>query len=150
MQNRRRAPHEITPQSEDRGLFKRDVGQFGVTLVPHIKRSSRGDLVVRGYLNDKQEIFVVFAGRRAKNAAAIEARIKAMFARAKQAAAKAGTRPPEINDIRLPIRVEGAWRSRFQRDISGWDHRSYQLLAARWAFSDADGVTNLGGRPPFA
>ncbi|MEP4037009.1 hypothetical protein [Pseudophaeobacter sp.] len=150
MQNRRRAPNEITPQSEDTGLFKKDLGQFRVSLVPHIKRSSRGDLVVRGYLNDKQEIFVVFAGRRAKDALAVETRVNSMFAQATQAAVRSGSRPPEVNQIRLGVHVEGAWRSRFQRDVSGWDHRSYQLLASRWAFADAEGMTNLGGRPPFS
>ncbi len=150
MQNRRRAPNQITPQSEDRGLFKKDVGQFRISLVPHFKRSSRGDLVVRGYLNDKQEVFVVFAGRRAKNALAVEKRLQTLLSHATQSAAKVGAQSPDINAIRLPVHVEGAWRSRFQRDVSGWDHRSYQLLASRWAFSDADGVTNLGGRPPFS
>ena len=150
MQNRRRASKEITHRSEDQGLFKKDLGQFRVSLVPHIKRSSRGDLVVRGYLNDRREVFVIFAGRRAKEALAVESRIKAMFVQASQAAAKAGRKPPEVNAIRLPIHVEGSWRSRFQRDVSGWDHRSFQLLASRWAFSDADGMTNLGGRPPFS
>ncbi|OIQ37547.1 MAG: hypothetical protein BM558_12830 [Roseobacter sp. MedPE-SW] len=150
MQNRRRAPKEITHKTEDQGLFKKDLGQFAVSLVPHIKRSSRGDLVVRGYLNDKREIFVIFAGRRAKDAVAVESRLKAMFVRANQAAVKAGSPPPEVNQIRLAIRVEGSWRSRFQRHVSGWDHKSFQLLASRWAFSDADGMTNLGGRPPFA
>lgn len=150
MQNRRSPAKEVTPESEDRGLFKKDVGQFRVSLVPHMKRSSRGDLVVRGYLNDKSEVFVIFAGRRTKEATAIEMRLKRMFTQVNQAAAKARSRMPDINNIRLPIHVEGAWRSHFERDDSGWDHRSYQLLAARWAFSDEDGVTNLGGRPPFA
>lgn len=150
MQNRRSAPNQITHKSEDTGLFKKDLGQFRVSLVPHIKRSSRGDLVVRGYLNDSKEIFVIFAGRRAKEALAVESRVKALFVQANQAAAKAGGKPPEVNHIRLPVHVEGSWRSRFQRDVSGWDHRSFQLLASRWAFSDADGMTNLGGRPPFS
>ncbi len=150
MQNRRRAPNEITQNSEDTGLFKKDLGQFRVSLVSHIKRSSRGDLVVRGYLNDKQEIFVVFAGRRAKDALAVETRVNSMFAQATQAAVRSGSRPPEVNQIRLGVHVEGSWRSRFQRDVSGWDHRSYQLLASRWAFADAEGMTNLGGRPPFS
>jgi hypothetical protein len=150
MQNRRRAPKEITATSEDQGLFKKDLGQFRVALVPHIKRSSRGDLVVRGYLDNTREVFVIFAGRRAKEALPIESRVKAMFVQASQAAAKADRKPPEVNAIRLPIHVEGSWRSRFQRDVSGWDHRSFQLLASRWAFADADGMTNLGGRPPFS
>ncbi|MGR3621432.1 hypothetical protein [Pseudophaeobacter sp.] len=150
MQNRRSSTKEITPESEDKGLFKKDLGQFRVALVPHVKRSSRGDLVIRGYLNDKDEIFVVFAGRRTKDAVAVETRLKNMLAQANQAAARTRSAPPEINSIRLPIHVEGAWRPRFQSSDSGWDHRSYQFLAARWAFTDVDGMTSLGGRPPFS
>lgn len=150
MQNRRSAPNEITHTSEDRGLFKQKLGQFRVALVPHIKRSSRGDLVIRGYLNDSREVFVIFAGRRARDALVIENRVKALFVRANQAAVKAGIAPPEVNQIRLPVRVEGSWRSRFQRDVSGWDHKSFQLLASRWAFVDGEGMTNLGGRPPVS
>ena len=108
MQNRRRASKEITHRSEDQGLFKKDLGQFRVSLVPHIKRSSRGDLVVRGYLNDRREVFVIFAGRRAKEALAVESQIKSMFARAKQAAAKAGRTPPDVNANRLHVHVEGS------------------------------------------
>lgn len=149
MQNRRNPTKQVTPESEDKGLFKKDVGQFRVALVPHIKRSSRGDLVIRGYLDGKAEVYVIFAGRRTRDASAIEARLLKMLSLANHAAAKSRSPMPEINSIRLPIHVEGAWRSRFQRDVSGWDHRSYQLLAARWAFSDEDGMTSLGGRPPF-
>lgn len=149
MQNRRTPPRKITPKSEDLGLFKKDLGQFWVALVPHIKRSSRGDLVIRGYLNGTSEVFVIFAGRRTKQALPVESRLKAMFARAARAAAKSQSDPPQINKIRLPVHIEGAWRPRFQSDDSGWDQRSFQLLASRWAFADAEGVTNLGGRPPF-
>ncbi|WP_278922869.1 MULTISPECIES: hypothetical protein [Pseudophaeobacter] len=149
MQNRRSALKDITPKVEDRGLFKKDLGQFRVALVPHIKRSSRGDLVIRGYLNGTAEVFVIFAGRRTKEALGIESRLKTMYARLNHAAAKSGTEPPQINSVRLGIRVEGSWRPRFQRDTSGWEHRSYQLLAARWAYADLDGMTNLGGRSPF-
>jgi hypothetical protein len=149
MQNRRSATKDVTPHSEDRGLFKKDLGQFPVALVPHMKRSSRGDLVIRGYLNGTSEIYVIFAGRRAKEAAPIENLLNAKLSQAVEEASKARRAPPEVNKIRLPVNVEGAWRSRFQRDVSGWDHRSYQFLASRWAFLDADGMTNLGGRPPF-
>jgi hypothetical protein len=149
MHNRRSPTQNITPKSEDTGLFKKDLGQFAVALVPHMKRSSRGDLVIRGYLNGTSEVYVIFAGRRAKEAVPVENRLKAMFVKATEEALKARKMPPEVNKIRLPVNVEGAWRSRFQRDVSGWDHRSFQFLASRWAFLDADGVTNLGGRPPF-
>jgi len=150
MQNRRTPAREITPKSEDRGLFKKELGQFWVALVPHIKHSSRGDLVIRGYLNGTSEVFVIFAGRRTKQALPIENRLKTMFSRASHAAARSKADPPHINRIRLPVHIEGAWRPRFQADESGWDQRSFQLLASRWAFADADGVTNLGGRPPFS
>lgn len=149
MQNRRSPAREITPRSEDLGLFKKQLGQFWVALVPHMKRSSRGDLVIRGYLNGTSEVFVIFAGRRTKQALPVEARLKSMFSLACRAAERKKTAPPQINRIRLPVHIEGAWRPRFQASDSGWDERSYQLLASRWAFADVEGITNLGGQPPF-
>lgn len=150
MQNRRTPSREITPRTEDLGLFKKELGQFWVALVPHIKRSSRGDLVIRGYLNGTSEVFVIFAGRRTKQALPIEARLKALFAKATSAAVKSNSAAPLVNRIRLPVHIEGAWRPRFQADDSGWDQRSFQLLASRWAFADVEGITNLGGQPPFS
>ncbi|WP_083098558.1 hypothetical protein [Pseudophaeobacter leonis] len=113
MHNRRSATKDVTPKSEDTGLFKKDLGQFAVALVPHMKRSSRGDLVIRGYLNGTSEIYVIFAGRRAKEAAPIENLLNAKFKRAVEEALKARRAPPEVSQIRLPLNVEGAWRSRF-------------------------------------
>lgn len=148
MQNRRRSTSEVTPQWEDTGLFKKGTGEFAVELVPDITRNSRQDLVVTGYVNAGVEVSVVFPGRRAREAVAVERRLKAMLIRANRAAASARQPEPSISSIRLPVRVEGSWRPRFQRCNSGWDKKSYQLLAARWAFVDHDGMTSLGGNPP--
>ena len=83
-----------------------------------------------------------------KESPPIEARLKSMFAQATRAAAASKKPVPDLDSIRLPIRVEGAWRPRFERDESGWEKRSYQLLASRWSFYDFDGMTSLGGKPP--
>ena len=150
MQNRRRTPSEITPEWEDMGLFKKGTGEFAVELVPDVTRNNRQDVVVRAFFNDGVEVTVVFPGRRAREAVAVERRLRALLIRANRRAASAKQPEPSISSIRLPVRIEGSWRPRFQRDNSGWDKKSFQLLAARWAFVDDDGMTNLGGKPPVA
>ncbi len=148
MQNRRRPPREVSPEWEDMGLYKKGTGEFAVELVPEVSRNSRQDVVVKGFMNKGVEISVVFPGRRAREAVAVERRLKALLLRANRKAAAAELPEPNRDRIRLPIRIEGAWRPRFTRDASGWDRKSFQLLAARWAFVDHDGMTNLGGNPP--
>ena len=150
MQNRRRQPSEITPEIEDTGLFTTEVGEFAIELVPQISRSSRNDLIVRGFVKKNIAISVVFAGRRTKEAPPVEARLKTLLSQASRAAAVSKKPAPDLDSIRLPIRVEGSWRPRFERDESGWEKRSYQLLASRWGFIDHDGMTSLGGKPPTA
>jgi hypothetical protein len=130
------------------GIFKKGTGEFAVELVPDVTRNSRQDVVVRGFVNAGVEVSVIFPGRRAREAVAVERRLKALLIRANRQAASAKQPEPSLSSIRLPVRVEGTWRLRFQRDNSGWDKKSFQLLAARWAFVDHDGMTNLGGKPP--
>ncbi len=148
MQNRRRPLIQITPQWEDTGLFKKGTGEFAVELVPDVTRNSRQDIVVKGYVNAGVEVSVIFPGRRAREAVAVERRLKTLLLRANRKAASDKQPEPSISSIRLPVRIEGSWRPRFQRCTSGWDKKSFQLLAARWAFVDHDGMTNLGGNPP--
>jgi len=139
---------EITPEWEDAGLFKRDLCQMTVELLPQMSRNSRGDLRVRGFAGLSQEIEVLFAGRRTKDVAALERRLKNLLARARKAASAAKQPAPDVDNIRLPVRIEGAWRSRFKRDKTGWESRSYHLVAARWSMLDQDGNAVTYGAPP--
>ncbi|WP_299405929.1 hypothetical protein [uncultured Roseobacter sp.] len=139
----------MTPEYEDSGLFKSKVGQISVELVPQMTRNSRNDLVVRGFANRTIEIEVAFAGRRVKEAGPLEARLRAMLSNAVRASSAAGADAPDIDYIRLPVLIEGAWRPRFRRDQTGWETRSYYLFAARWSILDDEGNTVSFGSPPL-
>lgn len=149
MAYRRKPASEITPEYEDSGLFKNKVGQLSVELVPQMMRNDRKDLVVRGFVNRTIEIEVAFAGRRVKEVGPLEARLRAVRTNAINAAAAKGAPEPEIDHMRLPVLIEGAWRPRFKRDQTGWETRSYYLFAARWSILDGEGNTISFGVPPM-
>lgn len=148
MPHRRRPASEITPEYEDSGLFKTKVGEIQVELVPQSTLTTRKDLVVRGFVNRTIDIEVAFAGRRVKEVGPLEARLQRVRREAIRAAADQGLPPPDIDSMRLPVLIEGAWRPRFQRDQAGWETRSYYLFASRWSVLDNEGNTmSFGTRP---
>lgn len=142
MKDRRRPDFEITPSYEDTGLFKTPVRQIVAELVPQMSRNSRRDLLVRGYIDGNYGIDVVFAGRRTKSIGKLERQLKALM--------HVRHADPLKDDVlpRIPIRLEGAWRSRFHRDRSGWETRSHQFMAARWTLLSAGGRGRAFGEPP--
>lgn len=148
MTDRRRPSAQITPLMEDAGLYKREVRDVGVALVPVFSRNSRGDLVVKGIVHPETEIEVVFAGRRIRDAGNLVMRMKRLRAAGVRAAMTGHQAMNSIRQLRLPVNIRGTWRFRFQPDPSGWEVKSYQLVAAQWAFADEDGVTVLAGWPP--
>ncbi|WP_052248819.1 hypothetical protein [Leisingera sp. ANG-Vp] len=148
MANRRRPASQITPLSEDAGLFKREVRDVDVQLVPVFSRNNRGDLVVKGIVKPEAEVEVVFAGRRTREAAALVERMKHLRAQGVRTAVTGHEAMAQVRRLRLPVKIRGTWRLRFIADESGWDLKTYQLLAAQWAFTDLDGNTVLSGHPP--
>ncbi|UWQ28118.1 hypothetical protein [Leisingera sp. M523] len=148
MTNRRRPVLQITPLIEDAGLFKREVRDVPLELVPVFSRNNRGDLVVKGIVQPDAEIEVIFAGRRMREAAGLVTQMKKLRVQGVRTAMHGHEAMNSIRRLRLPVQVRGTWRLRFDRDASGWEVKSYQLLAAQWAFADADGYTVLCGWPP--
>ncbi|NRB16560.1 MAG: hypothetical protein HRU33_02990 [Rhodobacteraceae bacterium] len=147
MQNRRAPATAITPVKEDSGLFKKGVVPFDFELVPHKARSSRGDLVIKGFFQKETQIDVIFAGRRAMETAPLELCLERAFSNAIRDAARKQTQT-NIDNIRFPIHVEGSWRPHFLRDMSGWETRSYQFLVAEWSFADETGTKVVFGELP--
>ncbi|MEL7099567.1 MAG: hypothetical protein AAGM84_12125 [Pseudomonadota bacterium] len=141
MADRRRSFSDVTPASEDAGLFPRAPAGVEVDLVPQLARNKRGDVLVRGFVGARQPILVVFAGRRAPFARMVEARLSRTLAMAR-AARGAGI---DLSTVRLRIWVEGAWRRRFIRDISGWQQGEHHLIAAQWTLPDPPGPPILFG-----
>lgn len=144
--DRRRSRFEVTPEIEDRGLFKRGLTQVAVTLVPVISKTPRGDIAVRGYVNDGEEITVIFAGRQIPDFAPLHEELRRLLTEANYSAAKRRKDPPAINTIQVPAQIEGAWRLRFERSHTGEDLRVLQFLAARWGFRDRNGETITSGK----
>ena len=146
MPDLRRPAHLVTPSYEDNGLFRTPVRRVTVGLVPQVHRNNRQDLVVRGFMSEGVAIQVLFAGRRAKQAQGVEARLRALLFRARSKTP--GWRAEGGDTIQLPMRIEGVWRSRFLRDAWGCETRQFLLIAARWALFDEAGVAHLCGEAP--
>lgn len=148
MQNRRAPPNQITAERENAGLFKKGVVTFDVELVPHKARSSRGDLVIKGFIKKNTQVDVIFAGRRAMETAPLELCLERSFSNAVRTAARNNVQT-NVDNIRFPLHVEGTWRPSFLRDMSGWETRSYQFLVAQWSFQDETGAqVEFGELPP--
>ncbi|MEP1519173.1 hypothetical protein [Ascidiaceihabitans sp.] len=146
-QRRKPSMHHI-PAYEDAGLFKNTVSPIDVELVPQMQRNARQDLVVRGFLQDRS-IDVVFAGRRAKQVAPLETHLSAMVAHARRWAQGQGLgKSVDVESLRLPLRIEGAFRPKFSRDVSGWETRAYQIMVSRWTMIDAVGNITVFGTQP--
>lgn len=145
----RRNASEVTDAYEDAGLFKTAICQQMLELIPQMRRNSRDDLIVRGFVDRKTEIDIFFAGRRRAEAGPLEAQLKALMSIARKKASDAGARPPDVDKVRLPIRVEGAWRRSRQIDENGWETGSYHFVVARWSLLDKDGSTVSFGEPPM-
>ncbi|MDE4133582.1 hypothetical protein PXK00_10685 [Phaeobacter sp. QD34_3] len=146
--DRRRDKTEITPLIEDAGLFKRELRDVPVELIPTLQRNGRGDLLIKGVVQPDAEIEVLFAGRRLQDVGGLLERIKALRTEGLRTAMNGHDAMLRIRRLRLPIRVLGNWRMRFETDESGWDLKSYQLIAAQWIFTDLKGFTVRCGALP--
>lgn len=145
----RRSPRtSVTPQYEDAGLFKNEVCQVDVHLAPIMQRTARGDVSITGFVTGGLQISVLFAGRRMVDVDALVKHLNTVRTERLRGAVRVGSKPPDIEAIRLPVQVEGAWRPRFTADESGFETRSYHLVAARWTFLGPQGRVMRGGVAP--
>lgn len=144
MSDRRLLASHVTPAYEDAGLFTRAPRGLEVELVPQTMRNARGDVLVRGFVQDRHPMLVVFAGRRAQQARPIEIRLSTVLAKARQAAGM----DVDVDRLRVPIWVDGVWRRRFVRDIAGWQHGEHHLIAACWTLPAPPGPPLYFGEKP--
>lgn len=149
MKKRITNPALITPEYEDRGLFKKPPTELTVNLIPKFGRNSRHDVIIKGLVQNGVEVDVFFAGRRKKQAGELVKLLNRMWEDALYAN-RMRAKPPERRDVRLPTRVQGSWRTRVVEDEEEWYSREYQLLVARWAFKAEDGEFRSFGEPPFS
>ena len=134
----------VTAQSEDRGLFRGLPVQIVVDLVADYTQNARKDLIIKGFVEGHRAIDVVFAGRRAAMAGPLMRRLRAVSAEAARRA-RTERRGFDPDAVRLPVRVEGSWRPRFETDEQGWQRRHFQFFAARWMLADRDGTLKVFG-----
>ena len=125
--------------------FRTGVVQVLVEVTPEWRRSPQGDLMLRGFIAEK-EIEVVFPGRRRVAAAQLTQRLQKNVEQAKQVAKVAG-RPPSM--IRQKLTVDGIWRVRLLAEQQGMPVRRFQLVAARWRFRGDDGIVHVDGEIPY-
>ncbi|MEO0937976.1 MAG: hypothetical protein AAFY38_07455 [Pseudomonadota bacterium] len=134
----------MTPASEDAGLFRCAPRGLEVALVPQVARNRRGDILVRGFVQERYPVLVVFAGRRAQAAERVERRLSTVLHRARHAAGH----NVDIDLLRVPIWVNGRWRRRFIRDVAGWEQGEHHLIAACWTLPAPPGPPLFFGEEP--
>lgn len=134
----------LTPEYEDAGLFKSDILRLTLDLTPMTFRNSRQDLIVSCYHETGRRFEVTFAGRRSSMATPLIASLETLKAKAAEPTDGAS----DVAAVRIPIKVEGAWRRRFWTDHDGWLTRVHQFVAARWAVPDGTQRPVMYGMPP--
>ncbi len=125
----------VDPAVEDAGLFKGEIIRVDVTLSPQVHMSVRQDMIVTGYTSQGIGFDVLFAGRRKAAAHWLLSHLADLRADGKRS-----------EDVRVKVQMEGAWRTTFAPDPSGWDARRRQLVAALWTLKTPQGVQTFGER----
>lgn len=148
MLERQKRAGRTSPAAEDLGLFAGEVCVVPVGLVPVFHSNKRGDVIITGVLEGERDIPILFAGRRVARVRPLVAALKALRSDRMRAAMGARLPPPDVMTLRLPCRIEGVWRAQFQSDPTGWDRRTFHLVAARWSYVDGSGRTVEGGIAP--
>ena len=137
---RRKVRGLVTPQYEDRGIFKNSIIALPVWLMPRFARTQRGDIVISGHYRTETDgmlpIECVFAGRRIPYAQPLKDLVKRSVARFSSPGAHA-----------VPVHVNGAWRYRFDLQEDGWQDRIRQFMVAQWIHVDPKGKQQIIGEP---
>jgi len=133
-------------QFDDAGLSRAGIVQVTVAVTPQIRSTRDGDLVLRGYVDEK-EIEVVFpASRQAQVTPLLRQLQQKVRVIRQEEVSKGGL--SLVDAIKQQLRIDGIWRVRLLAEINGMPVRRFQLVAARWRFHDADGVLHVGGEMP--
>ncbi len=117
-------------------------------LITKFGKSSRNDIIIKGLVQNGVEVDVIFAGRRKKQADELVRLLRHRWDEATDVVHR-GMKHPKREDVRIPVRIQGSWRTRIVEDDEEWYSREYQLLVARWAFMSEGGEFQSFGEPPF-
>lgn len=141
MSDERRKPRAlVTPQYEDRGIFKNEIISLPVWLMPHVGRTQRRDVVIHGHYRTEMDgmlpIECIFAGRRIQYGLPLLELLQRRLGKNPSP----GARP-------VPIHVNGAWRYRFDLREDGWQDRFRQFMVAQWVHVAPNGKQMILGEP---
>lgn len=145
MLERRDSSHDDPALKEDQGIFKSGVVTVSLLVTPMRRKTSRGDVLCIGYLDDV-EVDVVFPGRRSDQCAILMARLDKVLQSANQNALAEKRPMPSPMHVRHPLAVEGTWRVRTTGD-ENLPERRYQFMVARWRWRDQSGERMFGDLP---
>ena len=133
-QSVRQNAQNVTPQYEDSGLFQNEIVQVDIALSPQVHMSVRQDMIVTGVTKSGVTFEVLFAGRRKAAAKWLLQHLAKLRYQGQTDAAA------------VTVRIEGAWRTTFAPDPSGWETRRRQLVAAVWTVTTPSGKRSFGER----
>ena len=152
MQNRRKDISDVTPESEDAGLFRMPTRELVVLLTPKVRQNGRKDCIVDGFAIDQRnemvEVELLFAGRRAREVAPMLEQIKLFALETTKKAAKTGRSAPPPEKIQMPMQARGSWRNRFTESPDGLHEKYPQFVIAQWALLEPGKGGRLFGEPP--
>ena len=148
MPDERQPIEDVTPSTEDWGIFKDSVVTVPFHLTPLRRETSRGDLMCIGFLEDTR-IEVIFPGRRRRSAAALEKELDIFLQEERKAALSRGQAAPHAVTLRFPLYAEGIWRVRLNEDEEDEFARVYQFVAARWSYYNHLGEDQNMGESPI-
>lgn len=148
MPEERRPIEDVTPSTEDWGIFKDSVVSVPFHLTPLRRETSRGDLMCIGFLDDTR-IEVIFPGRRRRAATVLEKDLDNFLRETGRAATSKGQTAPHAVKLRFPIHAEGIWRVRLSEAEEDEFARVYQFVAARWSYVNHLGETKEMGESPI-
>ncbi len=148
MPDQRLPLEDVSPSSEDWGIFKDSVVNVQIHLTPLRRETSRGDLMSVGFL-DETRIEVIFPGRRRRAAVAFEKELDVFMRNETSAALSKGLVKPHAVTLRFPIFAEGIWRVRLNEADEDEFERVYQFVAARWTFRNHKGQDQELGESPI-
>ncbi len=130
------------PDSED-DLFLHGTVCVTVQVALQWRRSSQGDIVMRGFVGGK-EIEVVFRGQRRNGALQLAQRLHESVTKPKAGQPSSGDRA----ELRPTLVIDGVWRARLMAEQQGIPVRRFQLFAARWRYHGPHGMVYVDGFVP--
>ena len=147
MPNQQKRAEDVSPLSEDWGIFGDSVVSIEIHLTPLRRETTRGDLLCIGFIGDAR-IEVLFPGRRRRAAIPLEKELDAFMREENRRAASRGLAAPHAVKLRFPLKAEGIWRVRLQEAEEDELERVYQFLAARWKLRTHRGEDKEYGESP--